>query len=46
MGQNHVRIYSEMEAVGISDVDQKRVEAMAAQFKTQKAYTDYKKMFA
>jgi UDP-N-acetylglucosamine 3-dehydrogenase len=48
MGQNHVRIYSEMEGVelaGISDVDQKRVEAMAAQFKT-KAYTDYKKMFA
>ena len=48
MGQNHVRIYSEMEGVelaGISDVDQKRVEAMATQFKT-KAYTDYKKMFA
>jgi UDP-N-acetylglucosamine 3-dehydrogenase len=48
MGQNHVRIYSEMENVelaGISDVDQKRVEAMAAQFKT-KAFTDYKKMLA
>jgi len=48
MGQNHVRIYSEIEGVelaGISDVDQKRVEAMAAQFKT-KAFTDYKKMFA
>ncbi len=48
MGQNHVRIYSEMEGVelaGISDVDQKRVEAMATQFKT-KAFTDYKKMFA
>ena len=47
MGQNHVRIYSEMEGVklaGISDVDQNRVEAMAAQFKT-KAFTDYKKMF-
>jgi UDP-N-acetylglucosamine 3-dehydrogenase len=48
MGQNHVRNYSEMEGVelvGISDVDQKRVEAMAAQFKT-KAFTDYKKMLA
>jgi len=48
MGQNHVRNYSEMEGVelaGISDVDQKRVEAMATQFKT-KAYTDYKKMLA
>lgn len=48
MGQNHVRIYSEMEGVelaGISDVDQKRVEAMAAQFKT-KAFTDYKKMLS
>lgn len=48
MGQNHVRIYSEMEGVklaGISDVDQNRVETMAAQFKT-KAFTDYKKMFA
>jgi UDP-N-acetylglucosamine 3-dehydrogenase len=48
MGQNHVRIYSEMEGVklaGISDVDQKRVEAMATQFKT-KAFTDYKKMLA
>jgi UDP-N-acetylglucosamine 3-dehydrogenase len=48
MGQNHVRIYSEMEGVelaGISDVDQKRVEAMAAQFKT-KPFTDYKKMLA
>jgi len=36
MGQNHVRIYSEMEGVelaGISDVDKDRVEAMAAQFK-------------
>ncbi len=48
MGQNHVRNYSEMEGVelaGISDVDQKRVEAMATQFKT-KAFTDYKKMLA
>jgi UDP-N-acetylglucosamine 3-dehydrogenase len=48
MGQNHVRIYTEMEGVelaGISDVDQKRVEAMATQFKT-KAFTDYKKMLA
>jgi UDP-N-acetylglucosamine 3-dehydrogenase len=48
MGQNHVRIYSEMEGVklaGISDVDQKRVEAMATQFKT-KAFTDYRKMLA
>ena len=48
MGQNHVRIYSEMEGVelaGVSDVDQKRVESMATQFKTQ-AFTDYKKMFA
>ena len=48
MGQNHVRIYSEMDGVelaGISDVDQKRVESMATQFKT-KAFTDYTKMFA
>ncbi len=48
MGQNHVRIYSEMdgvELVGISDIDKKRVEAMATQFKT-KAFTDYKKMLA
>ena len=48
MGQNHVRIYNEMndvELAGISDVDQKRVEAMATQFKT-KAFTDYKEMLA
>ncbi|MDD2614168.1 MAG: Gfo/Idh/MocA family oxidoreductase, partial [Methanosarcina sp.] len=48
MGQNHVRIYSEMDGVklvGISDIDKKRVEAMATQFKT-KAFTDYKKMLA
>jgi UDP-N-acetylglucosamine 3-dehydrogenase len=47
MGQNHLRIYSEMEEVelaGISDIDQKRVEFMATQFKT-KAFTNYKKMF-
>jgi len=46
MGQNHLRIYSEMEGVelvGISDIDQKRGEFMATQFKT-KAFTDYKKM--
>lgn len=48
MGQNHVRIYSEMEGVelaGISEVDQQRVEAMAVQFNT-KGFTDYKEMFA
>ncbi|MCQ1535182.1 Gfo/Idh/MocA family oxidoreductase [Methanosarcina sp. KYL-1] len=48
MGQNHVRIYSEMEGVelaGISDVDRQRVEAMAVQFNT-KGFTDYKEMFA
>ncbi|WP_440953893.1 UDP-N-acetylglucosamine 3-dehydrogenase [Methanosarcina sp. Mfa9] len=48
MGQNHVRIYSEMEGVelaGISDVDFERVDAMAAQFDT-KPFTDYKEMFA
>lgn len=48
MGQNHVRIYREMEDVelaGISDVDQQRVEAMAVQFNT-KGFTDYKEMFA
>ena len=46
MGQNHVRIYSEMEDVklaGISDVDRERVEAMALQFNT-KPFTDYKEM--
>ncbi|MCC4768727.1 gfo/Idh/MocA family oxidoreductase [Methanosarcina sp. DH2] len=48
MGQNHVRIYREMEGVelaGISDVDQQRVEAMAVQFNT-KGFTDYNEMFA
>lgn len=48
MGQNHVRIYSEMEGVelaGISDVDFERVDAMATQFNT-KPFTDYKEMFA
>jgi len=47
MGQNHVRIYSEMEGVelaGISDVDRERVESLASQFST-KPFTDYKEMF-
>lgn len=48
MGQNHVRIYNEMEdveLVGISDVDRNRVEAMAVQFST-KPFTNYREMFA
>ena len=46
MGQHHVRIYNEMEGielVGISDVDQKRVEELADQYGI-KAFTDHNKL--
>lgn len=48
MGQHHVRIYSEMddvELVGISDVDVKRVGELASHYNTL-PFTDYKKMLA
>jgi UDP-N-acetylglucosamine 3-dehydrogenase len=44
MGQNHVRVYNEMEdtdLVGIADVNERRVREIANQHKT-KAFTDYK----
>ena len=44
MGQNHVRVYDEMEnadLVGIADVNERRVNEIANQHKT-KAFTDYK----
>ena len=44
MGQNHVRVYNEMEnadLVGIADVNERRVKEIANQHKT-KAFTDYK----
>ena len=44
MGQHHVRIYSEMddvELVGISDVDEKRVGKLASHYNTL-PFTDYK----
>ncbi len=48
MGQHHVRIYSEMddvELVGISDVDEKRVGELASHYNTL-PFTDYKKLLA
>ena len=44
MGQNHVRVYNEIEnadLVGIADVNERRVKEIANQHKT-KAFTDYK----
>ena len=44
MGQNHVRVYNEIEnadLVGIADVNEKRVKEIANQHKA-KAFTDYK----
>lgn len=46
MGQNHVRIYSEMEnveLVGIADVDKDRVTQLASEYGTQ-GFTDYKEL--
>jgi UDP-N-acetylglucosamine 3-dehydrogenase len=48
MGQNHVRIYHEMDNVvlaGISDVDEQRVNALARQYDTA-GFTDYRQLFA
>ena len=48
MGQHHVRIYSEMddvELVGISDVDEKRVGELASQYSTL-PFTDYDELLA
>jgi UDP-N-acetylglucosamine 3-dehydrogenase len=47
MGQNHVRIYSEMEEVklvGVADINKKLAEETAAKYNT-KAFTDYNEMF-
>ena len=47
MGQNHVRIYHEMEGVelaGIADVDEQRVNSLAKQYNTA-GFTDYKQLF-
>ena len=44
MGQNHVRVYNEMEnadLVGIADVNERKVKEIANQHKT-KAFTNYK----
>ena len=44
MGQNHVRVYNEMEdidLVGIADVNERKVKEIANQHKA-KAFTDYK----
>lgn len=44
MGQNHARVYNEIEdvdLVGIADVNEERVKEIAEQYKT-KAFTDYK----
>ncbi|MBP2030123.1 UDP-N-acetylglucosamine 3-dehydrogenase [Methanohalophilus levihalophilus] len=46
MGQNHVRIYSEMdnvELVGIADVDKERVALLASEYNTQ-GFTDYREL--
>lgn len=46
MGENHTRVYSEMESValiGVSDNDEARAESVARQYYT-KAYLDYKEM--
>lgn len=48
MGQNHVRIYSEMkdvELIGISDVDETRVVKLASQYNTR-PFTDYNELLA
>lgn len=46
MGVNHIRIYHEMEdveLVGISDIDEERVRALAERYDT-KAFTDYNEL--
>lgn len=48
MGQHHVRIYSEIddvELIGISDVDEKRVTELGKQFNIT-SYTDYNKLLS
>lgn len=47
MGENHIRIYSEMEDVrltGISDPNSSRVKELAARYDTL-PFADHKKMF-
>ncbi|WP_129597830.1 UDP-N-acetylglucosamine 3-dehydrogenase [Methanohalophilus profundi] len=47
MGQNHVRIYHEMEGVelaGIADVDEQRVNSLTKQYKIE-GFTDYRQLF-
>ena len=47
MGQNHVRIYHEMnnvELVGIADVDENRVNSLTKQYNTE-GFTDYRQLF-
>ena len=47
MGQNHVRIYHEMEGVelaGIADVDEQRVNSLAKQYEIE-GFTDYRQLF-
>ncbi len=46
MGENHIRIYSQMpdvDLVGIADVDKKRVESLSRQYSTQ-GFLDYKEL--
>ncbi len=46
MGENHIRIYSQMpgvDLVGIADVDKKRVESLSKQYSTQ-GFLDYKEL--
>jgi UDP-N-acetylglucosamine 3-dehydrogenase len=46
MGENHIRIYSQMpgvDLVGIADVDKKRIETLSRQYSTQ-GFLDYKEL--
>ena len=46
MGENHIRIYSQMpgvDLVGIADLDKKRVESLSRQYSTQ-GFLDYKEL--
>jgi len=46
MGVNHIRIYHEMEGVelvGISDIDEERVEELSRKYATE-PFTDYKRL--
>jgi UDP-N-acetylglucosamine 3-dehydrogenase len=44
MGQNHIRIYSQMrdvELVGIADIDKTRIDSLSEEYRTR-GFTDYK----